>query len=150
MYSKDELKQLTTEFWTTFGQFSQLKRSKLKQPKKWMLYQTGIKGLVLKFEQIDQASRTLIEIELSQVRSELYINRMAKLVNSIQQPKGFDAILFSQKSEDQTYRYFFEMQGQTLKNKMHWPEIFRFFFEHMLVLEHFVIQHKDEICPECD
>ncbi len=52
MYSKDEYKQLKTNFWTSFSAYTAKNRKRLKLPQRpyYILYNTKIKGVELKFD----------------------------------------------------------------------------------------------------
>lgn len=62
MYSKKENKEKRQGFWIEFG----AKCSKLKDdagnPRKWILYKTGIKGVELKFEAVNSTLAVIIEL----------------------------------------------------------------------------------------
>lgn len=146
MYSKDELRRLKTEFWTTFGQFSQLKRSRLGYDKKWILYRTKLKGLELKFDFLGNNCIVAIEIDTNYSKSEDYISRINLLKDELIPPstaKLNSEYLQLQHTNKQVYRIFFEKTELTFKNKNAWPDIFEFFFNHMIVIEQFIIENKD-------
>ena len=146
MYSKDELKRLKTEFWTTFGQFSQLKRSRLGYDKKWVLYKTKLKGLELKFDFIGNSCIVAIEIDTNYSKSEDYISKINLLKDEIissSTAKLHSEYLQLQRTNKRVYRIFFEKDELSFKNKNLWPDIFEFFFDHMIVLEGFVMENKD-------
>jgi hypothetical protein len=50
MFSKEEAKALRLEFWNRFKAMSEQERRKRGFKKTWMLKQTGIKGLSLRFD----------------------------------------------------------------------------------------------------
>lgn len=143
MYSKSELKEIKKDFWTSFGQFSQLKRSRLGYPKKWMLYRTKLKGLELKFGFNNNKCITAIEIDLSISKSEDYISKIKLLKNEISHLSTYSLHSeYIQENNKTVYRFFFEKDKLTLKDKSHWPDIFNFFFEQMIILEQFIIENK--------
>lgn len=49
MYSQSEKKELREEFWNSFKTYSNKRKLKAKKPGKWIMNDTGIKGLNLKF-----------------------------------------------------------------------------------------------------
>ncbi len=140
MYSKEELKKIKTEFWTSFGQFSQLKRSRMGLAKKWMLYRTEINGLELKFIFVKDICKTAIEIDLSNSKSEAHISKLDLLKDEL--TSEFE--LFEELDHQQNkYRYCYEKENLNYKNRENWPDIFQFFFDQMLILELFIIENKE-------
>ncbi len=140
MYSKEELRKIKTDFWTSFGQYSQLKRTRIGFSKKWVLYKTGIKGLELKFNFVKNGCVTAIEIDLSNSKSEDFINKLDLLKSElISEFELFEEINHQQNK----YCYFYEKENLNFKNRQDWPDIFDFFFNQMLILEIFVIDNKE-------
>ena len=45
MYSKEELKQLKTEFWNSFAAYCEVQPYLRNRRKMWMLYDTKVKGV---------------------------------------------------------------------------------------------------------
>jgi len=146
MYSKEEIRKIKTEFWSSFGQFSQLKRERIGYPKKWMLYKTDIKGLELKFDFLEKNAIVTIEIDPKNSKSEDYIYKIKLLQDELVSPEGYELFFENQVLKEnfkQVYRVFFEKAKLSYRNKNQWPDIFNFFFDHMMVLESFVIENVD-------
>jgi hypothetical protein len=144
MYSKEEFKQLKKDFWTKFGQFTQLKRERLGLSKKWMLYKTGLKGLELKFDLDENSCFVALEIDNSSPFAHDYFNKIQILKTEITS-QSEDELLedIIQKAGRIITRYYFERSGLNIKNQAHWPEIFSFYYSHMIILETFVLNNKD-------
>lgn len=146
MYSKEEIRKIKTDFWTNFGQFSQLKRERIGYPKKWMLYKTELKGLELKFDFLEKNAIVTIEIDSKHSKSEDYIQKIKLLQNELISAEGYELFFESQLLKDNfkpVYRIFFEKPKLSYRNQVQWPEIFNFFFNHMMVFEAFIIENKD-------
>lgn len=146
MYSKEEIRQIKTEFWTSFGQFSQLKRERIGYSKKWMLYKTDIKGLELKFDFLEKNAIVTIEIDSKHSKSDDYIQKIKLLQDELISEEGFELFFESQILKDNfkpVYRIFYEKPKLSYRNKPQWPEIFNFFFDHMMVFEAFINENKD-------
>ncbi|MBN2668417.1 MAG: DUF4268 domain-containing protein [Bacteroidales bacterium] len=145
MYSKEEFKQLKVDFWTKFGIYSQRKRQKKGLDKKWLLYKTDIKGIELKFDLEEKSCLTTIEIDLRQSISNSYIEKINLLKDELKDKTDFkleeqDLFLAGDKY---VYRYYYQLNDLSFKNKDNWPLIFQFFFKHMLALENFILENKD-------
>ena len=90
MYSKDEAKQLMTDFWNGFANYTLCQSARLQQPVEWMLYKTGIKGLELKFDLDCKWIRSVIEVNArSESRRQAIYDELlkAKLVKIHQDDK---------------------------------------------------------------
>jgi hypothetical protein len=62
MYSQDELKQLKKDFWEGFGLFCEnLPRFKYKK-RGWILYNTKIKGVEMKFDALREGAFVILEL----------------------------------------------------------------------------------------
>ena len=62
MYSKDELKQLKKEFWEGFGVFCSNHPVLGKRKSKFMLYNTKMKGVELKFDATREGAFVILEL----------------------------------------------------------------------------------------
>jgi len=143
MYSKNELREIKKDFWSSFGQFSQLKRERLGYSKKWLLYKTKLKGLELKF--ILEKNKYLVAIEINSTapKAQEYISKIELLKNEIISLSAYPFLSESLiKNNKSIHRFFFEKENLNFKNKLHWPDIFNFFFDQMIILEQFVVENK--------
>ncbi len=62
MYSREELKQLKQEFWKSFATFCELQPYLRNRPKMWMLYNTKVRGVELKFDATRSAAYVILEV----------------------------------------------------------------------------------------
>ena len=63
MFSKEEAKQLREDFWDSFKSMSSGRRARKKLPGNWMLSQTGIKALNLRFHVNREVAQVGIDLE---------------------------------------------------------------------------------------
>jgi len=71
MFSKEESARLRTEFWTSFGKSF---------PRKWLLYNTKIKGFSFKFEANTKEALVCLDIDIKNKELQLhYYNKMLSL-----------------------------------------------------------------------
>ena len=63
MFSKEESKILRLEFWDRFHKITAKRRLKSKRPAKWIMNDTGIRQLKLKFQFDEKTATVGIEIE---------------------------------------------------------------------------------------
>lgn len=140
MFSKEESRLLRQEFWTSFGKSF---------PRKWILYDTKIKGLSLKFH-FDTAS-ALVALDLED-DLENRMNCWEKLV-------ALKAILKGDYIPDALYEdayvldngkeisriYLPLSESVSIHNKNSWRTVMEFFNTHMSSFEAFFEEYKDLI-----
>ena len=71
MYSREELKQLKKEFWEGFGTYCSLVPALKRRKSKFMLYNTKMKGVELKFDATQNGASVILEINLSNTNQRL-------------------------------------------------------------------------------
>lgn len=140
MYSKEEGKQIRQDFWTFFGK---------RYHRKWILYDTKIKDLVLKFTFEDR--RALVSIDINHddpIFKEYYWEKFQSLksimLDEISPDLVFDHdyILELGKEIPRIYVY---MEGVKINKKTDWPQVFEFFHDTMDKFEMFYWEYKDII-----
>ena len=74
MYSKDELKQLKREFWESFNAYCEVQPYLRNRKKMWLLYNTKVRGVEMKFDVTRNAAYVILEVNLKQEdqRLEMY------------------------------------------------------------------------------
>lgn len=140
MFSKEESRLLRQEFWTSFGKSF---------PRKWLLYNTKIKGLSLKFH-FDNKS-ALITLDLED-HLENRINCWEKLValkNILQNEYLPDVIyeeeFFLENGKEISRIYLPLEQKVSMHNKNTWRDVMVFFNKNMSLLEAFFEEYRDVI-----
>ena len=63
MFSKEEAKKFREDFWDQFKRMSAGRRARKKLPGNWMLAQTGIKALNLRFHVDREVAQVGIDLE---------------------------------------------------------------------------------------
>jgi hypothetical protein len=140
MFNREESKQIRQRFWTVFGQISR---------RKWLLYNTKIKELSLKFTCTTKMAQVSIDIESSDdFYREYYYDKLWSLENILKTEYLPDAIL------DPNYeiepgrivsRVYVQLDGVSIHDDRTWPRIFEFFKENMAQLEAFFWEYSDFI-----
>lgn len=147
MYTHEEAKQLRKDFWILFGKRCKVVPELQGKSKKWVLYDTKITGLDLKFEVDRQSAKVMIELNH---RNE---NKRLELFERLQQYKpiledGFENrlmwdFLYVRESGEEVCRVFVEQQGFDIHRQNQWPDIFNFLIENMLKLESNFMEIRD-------
>lgn len=139
MFSKEESKRLRQEFWTSFGKSF---------PRKWILYNTKVKDLALKFTFEKKYARVSIDIEHAdqEKRAELYAKFIALkslLISEI--PKiTFDSNFILDNYKEISTIYI-QLDGVSIHNKNTWQETMLFLKKYMELLEGFWLEYEDFI-----
>ena len=140
MFSKEESRLLKQEFWTSFGKSF---------PRKWILYNTRIKGLSLKFHFDTKKALVALDVEDN---LEDRINHWGKLIalKSILKeeflPEAiFEEEYFLENGKEISRVYVLLDDSVSIHNKNSWRITMEFFNETMSKLEAFFLEYQDII-----
>ncbi len=142
MFSKEESRQLRQEFWTSFGKSF---------PRKWILYDTKIKGFSFKFHFDTKSALVALDLE----------DDLENRINSWEKLVALKSILKSEYLPNAIYEeeYFLEngkeisriyvplMQKVSIHNKNTWRDVMEFFNKKMSKFEAFFYEYEDMIRP---
>ncbi|VAW18999.1 hypothetical protein MNBD_BACTEROID03-2304 [hydrothermal vent metagenome] len=138
MFTKEESKRLREEFWISFGK---------SYPHRWLLYDTKIKGLALKFHFGIKNATVSMNIELSalEMRIELW-KKLASLKSILidqylPQAQFEDSFVLENQKEISTV--YVEKINVSIHNKETWRETMVFLNGNMLRLETFFNEYKE-------
>lgn len=140
MFSREEAKHLREEFWINFGK---------EYPRKWVLYDTKIKDIQLKFSFTNEAAGVSLDITSpDEVIREYYFEKLLSLQN----------ILLTEYLPDAEYeahydlpegktisRLFVEIKRVIIYRKTDWPLVQEFLYDRMDLLESFFLEYRDVI-----
>lgn len=140
MYSKEESQKMKREFWIEFANA---------YPRKWLLYDTKIKGFTFKFYIDNKKAQVQLDIEpTSEEKRKIYFEKIESLQTILQLDYLPDAILERNYYLDTgkvISRIWVEKTGVSSSNKATWQVIFDFFNEAMSNFESFYIEYQDYI-----
>lgn len=141
MFSKEESAQLRKEFWTSFGKSF---------PRKWLLYNTKIKGFAFKFQADRKKASVCLDFEhLDEIANELLYDQLLSL----------KTILETEYLPEVIYHDNFELDNRkiirriyvpfdkkfSIHNKDTWRDCFEFYVENMTQFELFFYEYEDFI-----
>jgi Domain of unknown function (DUF4268) len=147
MYTKEESKNIRLEFWKRFKDYSALRRRQKGKPANWIMNNTGIKQLKLKFEFDENQAVVGIDIETRNTdkRIELY-DKLEKLKKILEEKLNQDLIWeldYIQPSGKSISRVCLKKKGVNIYEKETWAEVFPFFYKNMIKLEDFYEEFRD-------
>ncbi len=140
MFSKEESKKIRQEFWTSFGKA---------YPRKWLLYNTKIKDVTLKFTFTTKKTQVSIDIEpQDEIIKAYYYDKFLSL-KTILTSEYIPEIIFDDNYELENgkiiSRVYTEILGLNIHNKKTWDDAMEFLNENMNKLEIFFKEYEDFI-----
>lgn len=132
MFSKEESKKIRQEFWTSFGK---------NYPRKWLLYNTRIKEVQLKFTFTRR--QALVSLDVSspdELIQAYYFDKIISLKKVLQNDYLPEIILEDnyELPEGKTIsRVYVKMEKVSIHNRKDWPQVMEFLSKKMMQLEDF-------------
>ncbi|WP_158837788.1 DUF4268 domain-containing protein [Polaribacter sp. L3A8] len=140
MFSKDEAAQLRKEFWTSFGKSF---------PRKWLLYNTKIKGFSFKFLADRKKAMVCLDIENpDELVNLLYYDKMLSLKTLLENelPEVIYNDEYELESGKKIHRIYVPFEGKfSVYNKNSWRDCFEFYVKTMPKFELFFYEYEDVI-----
>lgn len=152
MYTKEESKQLRIEFWETFGKRCEIAPELRWRKKKWMLHDTKINGIDLKFDASRDSAQVILEVNSRQEARRLHIYELLEKYRPILEEGFSDGLIWDfcvvRESGQMVCRLYVEMPGADYHRRNQWPDIYNFFIENMLKLEANLLEIRDALQEE--
>ena len=137
MFSREESARMRQEFWTSFGKSF---------PRKWILYQTKIKGLSFKFNFDTKKAMVLMEIEGSLEHRIKYFEKIQSLQDILERdilPNMVYAESYELENGKEVSCIFVEKKEVSIHNRETWQEAMLFLNENMIKMEDFWGEYED-------
>ncbi|WP_299549666.1 DUF4268 domain-containing protein [Seonamhaeicola sp.] len=140
MFSKEESRLLRQEFWTSFGKSF---------PRKWILYNTKLKGFSFKFHFDTKKALVALDLEDDLEHRIKYWEKLTAL-KSILLNEYLPEAIFEEDYILENYKevsriYVPLEQKVSIHNKNSWQTVMEFFNEKMSLFEAFFIEYKEVI-----
>ena len=140
MFSKEESRRLKQEFWTSFGKSF---------PRKWILYDTKLKGLSFKFHFDNKTALVALDLEDD---LENRINYWEKLhaLKSILLDEYLPEVIYEEEyfldNKKEISRIYLPLEQKvSIHNKDSWRDVMEFFNKNMSLFEAFFEEYKEVI-----
>lgn len=140
MFSKEEAVLLRKEFWTSFGKSF---------PRKWLLYNTKIKGVAFKFVADRKKAMVCLDIENpDELANLLYYEQMLSLKNLLE--TALPEVIFDDEHELESgksiHRIYIPFNKKfSIYNKNTWRDCYEFYVETMSKFELFFYEYEEVI-----
>lgn len=140
MFSKEESRLLRQEFWTSFGKSF---------PRKWILYDTKLKGLSFKFYFDTKYALVALDLEDDLEHRIKHWEKLVALKSILSDDYLSDAIFdetYILENDKEISRVYVPLEQKvSIHNKNTWQDVMVFFNEKMNLFEAFFDEYKDVI-----
>jgi len=142
MFNREESRLLRELFWTSYGKSFH---------RRWLLYNTKIKDVSLKFQADRKVAMVCIDIELEDEYERLEQYEKFESLKTILETEYLPEVIFNddyylEKSQKYICRiYVLHEKKFSIHNKDTWRDAYEFFNKHMDLLESFFLEYKDFI-----
>ncbi|MCB0426628.1 MAG: DUF4268 domain-containing protein [Mangrovimonas sp.] len=140
MFSKEESRQIREEFWTSFGKSF---------PRKWILYNTKIKGFSFKFHFDTKKALVTLDLEDDLENRITYWEKLLALKSILTEdylPEAIYEEIYYLENGKEISRIYVPLETKvSIHNKNSWREVMEFFSEKMSLFEAFFEEYKEVI-----
>jgi hypothetical protein len=140
MFSKEESRILRQEFWTSFGKSF---------PRKWILYDTKLKGFSFKFHFDTKMALVALDLEDDLEHRITYWEKLEALKTILRDeylPEAiYEEAYFLENGKEISRIYVPLQQKVSIHNKKTWRAVMEFFNDKMNLFEVFFEEYKDVI-----
>lgn len=140
MYSKEEKKKLTIDFWNLFKKRCEVHPALQDKRKKWILHRTKIKGMAFRFEAGREDAKVILELYNRNERLRLKAYETLESYKVVLEEgfkEGLHWEFYYQRpdSGQEVCRIYTTMENMDIHRRNQWPDIYNFFIENMILLE---------------
>ena len=151
MYSREEVKILKRNFWTGFDAFcAELPRFKIRK-RKWILYNTKIKGVELKFDAARDGAYVIFELNHPKLSKRLEMFELMKKYKVVVDQFFADAEWqeqFEKPCGTLVSRIYRHLGGLDIHRQEQWPEFYPFLSREMCHCER-MFKEMRELLQDC-
>ena len=140
MFSREESKKVREEFWTSFGR---------EYPRKWILYNTRIKEVQLKFTFTNDVAQVSLDVTSGdEIMRAYYWEKIESLKNILLSEYLPDAIfeeVYLLPEGKLVSRVYTELKNVNIHRQKDWPLVMQYLEDRMSSLELFFLEYSDYI-----
>ena len=141
MFSRKETAELRKEFWTALGQYLSPILSAEGEKINWINYKTGLKGLHFKMNAVDKTAVISVEINHPDLLQQQIIFEKFQEAKNIfydSLKEEWNWTLHAPTEHGKTVsKIYKQIEGFSLMQKEHWPELISFFKPRIIALDEF-------------
>lgn len=146
MFTKEEAKELRLEFWRKLENRTRRLPGQKGLPKKWIMDNTGIRGIDLRFDV--NREQAVVALEINHRDEDRRLKLYAKLdacknifEETYGQPLTWD-LTYEKDNGLNVCRVYVSTEADIYKQDK-WPDVFRFLIDHMMRMEKAFLEVKD-------
>jgi hypothetical protein len=147
MFSKEEAKQKREAFWDQFLTLSRRRRLRKKMPADWILGQTGVKALNLKFHVDRKVAQVGIDLETRNMDKRLTLYEKLESVKKILESNMGEPMKWEldyvRENGKSVSRIYLELDGIDIYDRSTWKAAHEFMYNKMMKLEDFYREYRD-------
>ena len=153
MYSKEEIKELRLKFWNDFKSYGETCPELNYRKKRWMLNETGVRGIAFRFDVDRNSARVILELQHKHEDRRLKTFEILERYKAVMD-EGFENGLvweYYHQREDNSQevcRIYTQLENVDWHRQNQWPEIYIFFIRKMLQMEENFVLLKDSLMDE--
>lgn len=140
MFSREEAKEIRQQFWIFFDK---------RFTRKWLLYNTGVKEINLKFTADNKRAMVSYDIETTDELFRQYYYEKFESLKTLMKSEVSEEINFEadyiRESGKIISRIYVILENVNIYRKTDWPQMFEFLNENMSKFEAFWVEYKDFI-----
>jgi len=153
MYSKEEKKKLTLDFWNLFHKRCEVHPVLQYKKRKWILHRTKIKGVALRFYAGRKNAKVILELsnrnEKIRLKAfEILEQYKAALEEGFENGLTWEFYHERADSGQEVCRIYTTLDNVDIHRQNQWPDIYNFFIENMLRLEENFLSIRDVLQEE--
>lgn len=149
MYTKEEVKQLKKEFWEGFGIYCSEIPALKKRKSKFMLYNTKMKGVELKFDATRDGAFVILEINHPDLEKRYELFEKFELYKNLMEKNFPEGLIWNfayiRECGTEVCRIYTHKPGIDIHRRIQWMEFYQFMTSEMLKLEKAFRLVKDAI-----
>lgn len=149
MFTLEEKKELRSLFWRKFKTYSNKRKLKANKSGKWIMDNTGIKQLKLKFHFDENLAWAGIEIDTNNLDKKIDLfDKLEKLKTILSEaiPHELKWELDEEKSTNKMVsRVYTTLNGVNIYNPTCWNQVFKFLYDTMDPIEDVFLEYLDFI-----
>lgn len=139
MYKKDELKLLKTEFWNSFAAYCEVQPYLRGRRKMWVLYNTKVRGVELKFDLDRRGASVVLEVNHRQEDERLEMFERLSWYKEMLGQGFLDGLVwdvcFVRETGKQVARVYVRCENLDFHRREDWGALFSFMARNMYLLE---------------
>lgn len=141
MYSKEEVKRLKEDFWTSYGQYMSVVPSADGERINWVNYKTGIKHLYFRMDADKKHAEICVEIShpdagLRELIYDQFLELKSVFLQNVSGTWTWDKALYTSEGK-QISKISCQLFDVSIFKRDDWPKLITFFKTHLIALDEF-------------